>query len=773
MPQVSRFQERLGLVLLLVLGLAPRLVVTSSFPTIPFSDFRGLVDFGLGIRDHGLTYHSVGWEFLNPGLPLILSVLFRLAPRVSPDVVARLATVMATGLLPILPFLIWRGALPFRVRVLAGAGLALWPGQILFTGTVAQDNWVLLPTVALGALAVRSLVAREPAPVLFAGLLYGAGVAMRQEMLVVLLPLLLGATLVETSGAGHRLAQPVGGPPPGTLVPFRAGWRRVAAVTLAAGTPLVLLAAYRDASTGRFALSSEEAGVAILSSYIPGANAAAYAEPYAFVASVRPDLLRDHKSFFPYATRLALQEALRRPAFHTVRIVSWVGTFLVTGESKSLYWSLGDEAMPEALRSRATALSIFMARPLRLELAAIQGLFLAAVLIAIRRRNWAILVLASAVLLKYGLHAVTAAQGRYFYPATALEILGIAVAAHEVRALWTGPGRWWLLREFAVGLAFSVCLLQFAPRLAAFVQSRDVDQQRTYHFQLGGALNCTVEQGSLFLLDFPWSATLRTFRADPAPGDAATAVCELTGSGPPRPVILQVFDPYEPGGLPGRMIQRVELDGVEVYSHDIARSPGTGWGNIPLGDVGTGTKRKVTIEVKAIHPDPGANWGGATRTTFRLAASSFPSHLAAGKPATQSSTLSTYLTTGPMQAVDGNTDGNFSKGSVTSTNRDTHAWWQVDLQNGVPIRSIVIWNRADCCPSRLSDYWVFLSDTPFSPSDTPATLQNRAGTWKSHQTMPPNPSTTIATNGAKGRYIRVQLNGTDYLSLAEVQVFGQ
>jgi hypothetical protein len=52
-------------------------------------------------------------------------------------------------------------------------------------------------------------------------------------------------------------------------------------------------------------------------------------------------------------------------------------------------------------------------------------------------------------------------------------------------------------------------------------------------------------------------------------------------------------------------------------------------------------------------------------------------------------------------------------------------------------------------------------------------LQKRAGIWKSHQTSAPNPSTTIRIDGAKGRYIRVQLTGTDYLSLAEVQVFGQ
>ncbi|HEV3197905.1 MAG TPA: hypothetical protein VGZ73_08360, partial [Bryobacteraceae bacterium] len=61
---------------------------------------------------------------------------------------------------------------------------------------------------------------------------------------------------------------------------------------------------------------------------------------------------------------------------------------------------------------------------------------------------------------------------------------------------------------------------------------------------------------------------------------------------------------------------------------------------------------------------------------------------------------------------------------------------------------------------------------PFGATDTPATLQGRAGTFSSHQTVSPNPSATIAA-GAQGRYVRVQLTGTNYLSLAEVQVFGQ
>jgi RHS repeat-associated protein len=157
----------------------------------------------------------------------------------------------------------------------------------------------------------------------------------------------------------------------------------------------------------------------------------------------------------------------------------------------------------------------------------------------------------------------------------------------------------------------------------------------------------------------------------------------------------------------------------------------------------------------------------------RLLSSQLPggTNLALGKTATQSSTLAGYSTDGPGSAVDGNTDGNFWDGSVTATNNDANAWWQVDLGGSRWVASMNIWNRTDCCGDRLSDYWIFVSDQPFAQSDTPATLQNRAGTWSSHQTAMPNPSSAIAV-GAQGRYVRVQLSGTNYLSLAEVQVWG-
>jgi hypothetical protein len=178
---------------------------------------------------------------------------------------------------------------------------------------------------------------------------------------------------------------------------------------------------------------------------------------------------------------------------------------------------------------------------------------------------------------------------------------------------------------------------------------------------------------------------------------------------------------------------------------------------------GTGT---FTVQVK----DAAGNTGQITYAVSVGSPLVGGMNLALGKAATQSSTFPGYASDGASSAVDGNTDGNFSDGSVTATNLDPNPWWEVDLGASAAVSSIVIWNRTDCCGSRLGDYWVFVSDTPFLATDTPATLQFRAGTFSSHQTSAPNPSTTMA--GAQGRYVRVQLSFANYLSLAEVQVFG-
>ena len=130
--------------------------------------------------------------------------------------------------------------------------------------------------------------------------------------------------------------------------------------------------------------------------------------------------------------------------------------------------------------------------------------------------------------------------------------------------------------------------------------------------------------------------------------------------------------------------------------------------------------------------------------------------------------------------MDGTTDGNFFNGSVTHTNEEAAPWWQIDLGSSHVISKIRLWNRTDCCSSRLSDYFVFVSDTDFrSISNDPIVLAADSRVRTYTYTLSGLTTTFLtldnALNPIQGRYVRVQLKDTGTaraLSLAEVQVFG-
>jgi alpha-L-fucosidase len=86
-----------------------------------------------------------------------------------------------------------------------------------------------------------------------------------------------------------------------------------------------------------------------------------------------------------------------------------------------------------------------------------------------------------------------------------------------------------------------------------------------------------------------------------------------------------------------------------------------------------------------------------------------------------------------------------------------------------PIRGVTVYNRTDCCGDRLSDYWVFVSDTPFDTAKTPDQQAATPGVWSAHETTTAGAPTEVAV-GAAGRYVMVQQSGPTVLSLAEVEV---
>jgi len=108
----------------------------------------------------------------------------------------------------------------------------------------------------------------------------------------------------------------------------------------------------------------------------------------------------------------------------------------------------------------------------------------------------------------------------------------------------------------------------------------------------------------------------------------------------------------------------------------------------------------------------------------------------------------------PARAVDGNTDGNYGKGSCTHTKNEKGAWWEVRFRKPRYVDRVVIWNRQDCCAERLSNFVVKAGDTVCK------TITGVAGR-----------QTDVPCGQAKADSVVIQLLGTNFLTLCEVQVF--
>lgn len=142
-------------------------------------------------------------------------------------------------------------------------------------------------------------------------------------------------------------------------------------------------------------------------------------------------------------------------------------------------------------------------------------------------------------------------------------------------------------------------------------------------------------------------------------------------------------------------------------------------------------------------------------------------NVALGKPATQSSTLSIY---GPTRAVDGNLSGVLSDFSLSHTDLEAQAWWEVDLGASYSIATIHLHNRSDCCDDRLSNFHVLVSDAPFASQALTPTLSQPGVTDYAYPGIAGGETIITATRTA--RFVRVQLHSINYLQLAEVRVFG-
>ena len=122
------------------------------------------------------------------------------------------------------------------------------------------------------------------------------------------------------------------------------------------------------------------------------------------------------------------------------------------------------------------------------------------------------------------------------------------------------------------------------------------------------------------------------------------------------------------------------------------------------------------------------------------------------------------------RAVDGNTNGDWAAGSSSHTLLDAQPWWQVDLGAVQTIQSIKVWNLTSCCAERMSNFYVLVSDTPFTTTDLSQTL-SQPGVSGYYTAGAAGRPTSVAVNRT-GRYVRVQLTGANYLHIPEVEVWG-
>ncbi|MEZ4662710.1 MAG: SdrD B-like domain-containing protein, partial [Caldilineaceae bacterium] len=182
-------------------------------------------------------------------------------------------------------------------------------------------------------------------------------------------------------------------------------------------------------------------------------------------------------------------------------------------------------------------------------------------------------------------------------------------------------------------------------------------------------------------------------------------------------------------------------------------SPGAGWTTVYTATPGSGGSSNGVVTLQN------------TFTTTPFMAND--ANVALGKAATQSAD---YAASTPARlAVDGNTDGALNNGSVSATSNTTNAWWQVDLGAVYDISNIVLWSRTDGWQAQINNSRIFVSDVPFTSQDYNVTLA-QPGVTNYHLGTAVAGSNPIAVNRS-GRYVRVQLEGTNFLSLAEVQVF--
>ncbi|XP_065686610.2 uncharacterized protein [Patagioenas fasciata] len=137
-------------------------------------------------------------------------------------------------------------------------------------------------------------------------------------------------------------------------------------------------------------------------------------------------------------------------------------------------------------------------------------------------------------------------------------------------------------------------------------------------------------------------------------------------------------------------------------------------------------------------------------------------NLALWRPAAQSSTAGGAGSA--INAVDGNRDGNWHRGSCSQTEREPEPWWTVDLGWRRAVAAVLVRNRLDCCWHRLKGARVHVGDSLAGHGTNNPVCGTITDTG-------PGSTSTVCCHGLRGRYVTVTIPGREErLSLCEVEV---
>ncbi|ROI15876.1 Fucolectin-4 [Anabarilius grahami] len=140
-------------------------------------------------------------------------------------------------------------------------------------------------------------------------------------------------------------------------------------------------------------------------------------------------------------------------------------------------------------------------------------------------------------------------------------------------------------------------------------------------------------------------------------------------------------------------------------------------------------------------------------------------NLAFGGTAVQSSTYDQL--TAAHNAVDGNRNSDYHRGSCSHTKGDRNPWWRVDLLNVYSVTRVSITNRGDCCAERINGAQIRIGNS----------LENYGNNNQLAATVvsiPLGQTKTFEFKPINGRYVNISIPGRyEYLTLCEVEVFAR